>query len=278
MKKLLALALASILLFSTFSLISCNRKENNESGVSNYAETTTYDVKDSTGKVLGTLSYKAKGTDYAVVTGYQPRISGPHSVVIPEVFPGSERTVVEIGDEAFRACTSVTSIKLPETVEKIGDWAFYLCSSIYYMNIPANVASIGKGAFVGCNSLTIVKFAGEKPLLTEVGAYAFNACPYIESIALPEGVETIGEGAFFECGSLKTVTLPESVTSIGATAFAKCDALESIKLGGNISELGEYAFGTLITDNSEVLVYTEGTTTANTIQKVLNGEPETDGE
>lgn len=278
MKKLLSLALVAVLLFSMFSLISCNKEENNKSGVSNYAETTTYDVKDSTGKVLGTISYKAKGTDYAIVTGYQPRTSDPHSVVIPEVFPGSERTVVEIGDEAFRACTSVTSVNLPATVEKIGDWAFYLCSSIYQMDIPANVASIGKGAFVGCDALATVKFAEEKPLLTDVGAYAFNACPSIESIALPEGVEIIGDGAFFECEALKAVVLPESVTSIGATAFAKCDALESINLGGNISELGEYAFGTLITDNSEVLVYAEGTTTANTIQQVLNGEPETDGE
>ena len=273
MKKLLAAILVAILLFS---MISCNKKKDEESGVSNYAEATTYDIKDSTGKVLGTLSYKAKGTDYAIITGYQPRVSGPHSVVIPEVLPNSERTVVEIGEEAFRACTSVTSIKLPATVEKIGDWAFYLCSAMYQIDIPANVASIGKGAFVGCTSLTVVTFATEKPLLTEVGAYAFNACPALETITLPEGVETIGEAAFFECEALKTVVLPESVKSIGKTAFAGCSAIESITIGANVEELGEYAFGTLITDAPEVLVYAEGSTTANTIAGIDADEQPTE--
>ena len=278
MKKLLATLLSVLLICSVCSLVACNKKDDDiEGAITNYTETTTYDIKDASGKVLGTLSYKAKGTDYAIITGYTSRISGAHSLIIPEVLPGSERTVVEIGNEAFKDCASLSSVKLPETVEKIGNGAFNRCSSIYKINIPANVASIGMYAFAGCDSLTIVNFAQEKPLLTEIGNSAFNGCA-IESITIPEGVVSIGEGAFFECEQLKAVTLPESLTSIGKVAFAMCDALETVTLGSNIESLGKYALGTLATDKPEVLVYQAGSTTDETINNIVDEAPETDGE
>ena len=268
MKKLLAAVLCLILVCSVCSLAACSKKDDDiEGAITNYTETTTYDIKDKTGKVLGTLTYKAKGTDYAIITDYTPRISGPHSIIIPEILTGSERTVVEIGDEAFNACASLVSIKLPETVEKIGDWAFNGCASIYQMDIPANVVSIGKGAFVGCENLTLVNFAPEKPLLTTIDDYAFNGCA-IESITLPEGLESLGDGVFFECDALKTATLPESLTSIGKVAFAECEALETLTLGSNIESLGEYALGTLPTDKPEVLVYADDSTTDKTINDI----------
>lgn len=265
MKKLLAALLSLLIVCSVCSLAACSKKDDEiEGAITNYAETTTYDIRDASGKILGTLSYKAKGTDYAIITGYTPRISGPHSIVIPEVLSGSNRTVVEIGDKAFNACASVSSVKLPETVEKIGEWAFNGCTAIYQMNIPANVESIGKGAFVGCETLTIVNFAKEKSLLTEIGNYAFHGCA-IESITLPEGLETLGEGVFFECENLKTATLPNSLKSIGKVAFAECNAIETLTLGSSIESLGEYALGTLPSDKPEVLVYADGSTTDNTI-------------
>lgn len=263
MKKLLVALISAIMLFS---FAACGKEDDNKTGgVTNYNETTTYEVKDSEGKVLGTLTYKAQGTDYAVITKYTPRISGLHSVIIPEVLPVSERTVVGIGNEAFRACTSVTSVALPSTVEYIDDWAFYLCTSMHSIDIPENVSKIGKGAFVNCTSLSKINFLGEKPLITSIGAYSFNGCTALENVVIPEGVVALGDAAFFECDALKEVTLPSTVESVGKTAFAKCSAIERIQLGDNISEIGEYAFGTLITEKPEALIYTEGTTTDKTL-------------
>ncbi len=270
MKKLLAALLSLLLVCSVCSFVACSKEnEDIEGAITNYTETTTYDIKDTYGKVLGTLSYKAKGTDYAIITGYTPRVSGLHSITIPEVLPGSERTVVEIGDEAFSACTTLVSITLPNTVEAIGDWAFSLCSSMYQVKIPANVETIGKGAFVGCESLTVVNFASQKALLEEIGDYAFNGCSVLTTISLPEGLISLGEGVFFECSALKTVTLPETLTTVGRTAFASCDALETLNLGANIESVGEYAFGTLPSDKPEVLVYEAGSTTDKTINKTV---------
>lgn len=278
MKKLLAALLSLVLLCSVCSLVACSKEDEEIQGaITNYAETTTFDVKDSYGRILGTVSYKAKGTDYAIITGYAPRVSGQHSITIPEILPGSKRTVVEIGEEAFSACTALVSVTLPATVEAIDDWAFSLCTSLYQINLPANVETIGKGAFVGCESLTKVNFATEKPLLTEIGDYAFNGCSSLSSITLPEGLTVLGEGAFFECSALKTATLPETLTTVGRTAFAACDALETLTLGSNIESVGEYAFGTLVSDKPEVLVYQAGSTTDKTINKVVEEVPETNG-
>lgn len=260
MKKLLAAILATLLLFS---LVACNRKDDdNGSGISDYSEATTYQVKDAEGNLLGTISYKAKGTDYAIITGYNSETHRAHSVVIPEVLPGSERTVVEIGEGAFKSCTYVTSVALPETVEVIGDWAFADCSSIHSMTIPANVVSIGEGAFLGCDALTAVKFAQEKPLLETIGSTAFGKCSALVDVKLPEGVVSIGDGAFFDCSALNTVALPQSLKTIGSTAFAKCDAITSITLGDNVSELGEYALGDIPHD---ALTYNKDTATAKAI-------------
>lgn len=274
MKKLLAALLSLILVFSVCSLAACSKEDENlEGAITNYTETTTYDIKDASGKILGTIAYKAKGTDYAIITGYTPRVSGLHSIIIPEILPGSERTVVEIGDEAFSAATSLVSVTLPATVEAIGDWAFSLCTSMYQVNLPASVETIGKGAFVGCESLTNVNFATEKSLLTEIGDYAFNGCSSLADITLPEGLVVLGEGVFFECSALKTVSLPDSLTTVGRTAFAACDALETITLGANIESIGEYAFGTLASDKPEVLVYKAGSTTDKTINKIVDDTP-----
>ena len=61
-----------------------------------------------------------------------------------------------IGFGAFRGCTSLTSITIPNSVTSIGDEAFYACSSLTSVTIPNSVTSIGGGAFSGCSSLTSI--------------------------------------------------------------------------------------------------------------------------
>ena len=58
-----------------------------------------------------------------------------------------------IGNSAFRGCTSLASITLPEGLKSIGISAFQKCSGLTELTIPENVTSIGKYAFLNCSGL-----------------------------------------------------------------------------------------------------------------------------
>ena len=58
--------------------------------------------------------------------------------------------VRQIGDRAFTACFSLTSVTLPEGLTSIGDDAFVGCASLTSIALPDSLTSIGEGAFDGC--------------------------------------------------------------------------------------------------------------------------------
>ena len=110
--------------------------------------------------------------------------------------------VTSIGDYAFFACSSLTSITIPNSVTSIEYFAFYDCSSLTSVTIPNSVTSIGNSVFNGCSKLT--------------------------SITIPNSVTSIEYRAFSDCSSLTSITIPNSVTSIGNLAFSGCSSLTSV--------------------------------------------------
>lgn len=52
-----------------------------------------------------------------------------------------------IGDYAFRGCTSLTSVTIPEGVTEIGSSAFYDCACLTSVVIPQSVTEIAENAF-----------------------------------------------------------------------------------------------------------------------------------
>ena len=131
-------------------------------------------------------------------------------------------TVTSINAYAFRSCSSLTSIVIPNGVTSIHSNAFYRCFSLTSIIIPDSVTSIDVNAFISCYSLTSIVMPNG---VTSIGYSMFSACSALISIVIPNGVTSMGDSAFADCSSLTNIVIPNSVTSIGTTAFLSCYSL-----------------------------------------------------
>ena len=148
-------------------------------------------------------------------------------------------SVTSIGDDAFKECSSLTSITIPNGVTSIGGSAFSGCTGLTSIIIPDGVTSIGSSAFDGCSSLTSVTIPNS---VTSIGDDAFKECSRLTSITIPNGVTSIGGSAFKECSRLTSITIPNGVTSIGGSAFSGCIGLTSIIIPDGVTSIESSTF------------------------------------
>ena len=168
-------------------------------------------------------------------------------IVIPD-------SVTNIGEAAFSGCTSLKSVKIGNGVTSIGDYAFQSCRSLESVEIGVSVTNIGDRAFDRCSNL-------KKIYITDLGAwcnidfFSSESTPMVyadnlflngellpKDVVIPENATQICDYAFYGQEHIKSVTIPHSVTSIGYEAFSGCTSLESVKIGNGVTSIGEYAF------------------------------------
>ena len=184
------------------------------------------------------LKYKITSEDpkTAELTGYSTRPTGV--LEIPATANGY--SITSIGTDAFRMCSGLTSVIIPEGVTIIGNGAFGYCMNLASVSIPEGVTTIGDNAFFYCGSLASVNLPAG---VNSIGNLAFCYCTKLSSVNIPEGVTSIGESAFTGCSTLKEINIPTSVTSIGANAFESCKALKTVNIyAGALTSYGEETF------------------------------------
>ena len=152
--------------------------------------------------------------------------------------------VTAIGDDAFRECEMLISVKIPNGVVSIGECAFYRCPLLTSVVIPDSVTSIGSHAFCECECLT--------------------------TVSIPYGVPSIGEYTFAYCRSLTDITIPNSVTSVGYDAFNECDSLKTVYYNGTIAQWCEMDNDyNSIGNNVESIVLSDGTNVKKLTELVI---------
>ena len=169
--------------------------------------------------------------------------------------------VRKIRNHAFRSCTGLTSVTIPNSVTSIGDSAFRYCTGLTSVTIPNSVTSIGSYAFSECTGLTSMTIPDS---VTKIDAYVFNKCTSLVSITIPDSVTsmgtyvfaesaltsvTIGRGlatipanAFYNCTKLTDVIIPNNVTKIDANAFSNCKGLVNITIPNSVTSIGSGSF------------------------------------
>lgn len=151
-------------------------------------------------------------------------------VDIPETV--NNINVTGIAANAFRYCSSITSIIIPTTVTSIGEYAFCECISLTSINIPT-ITTIPVGCFKGCKSLESVDFNN----VTTIEDLAFAECSSFNMV-LPSTITSVGIRAFHHTG-ITNLSISENLSSIGDGAFCWCP-LESISIdSGNTNYIIE---------------------------------------
>ena len=119
------------------------------------------------------------------------------------------RTITEFNDDALTS---------------IGDCAFRMCTALTSIDLP-NVTSIGTDVFYYCSALTSVNI----PNVTSTSNNAFRMCAALMSIDLPNATELYGGSEFESCTALTSANIP-NVTRMYAKTFYNCTKLASVRL------------------------------------------------
>ena len=169
------------------------------------------------------LQYKLLSSDtYEVVDiGTATNVE---NLIIPSTYQG--KAVTSIGDYAFRDCTNLITVTIPDSVTNIEHGAFIRCSSLTKITIPDGVIDIMDSTFGGCSSLTEITIPDS---VTNIRNYAFSECSSLTEIIIPDSVTTIGPASFGNCTNLTSVTIGKGAGyQFSSSAFRGCTSLTNI--------------------------------------------------
>ena len=140
-----------------------------------------------------------------------------------------------IAAEAFKDCTSLTTITIPQTVTKLGVESFEN-AGLSTVNLPSNLKKISYGAFKECHNLTSIIIPDS---VVELESSNFADCENLTNVQFGKGLTCIDSSLFDRCASLSSVSIPTSITLIDMFAFAHCSSLTELDYEGTTEEWGQ---------------------------------------
>lgn len=185
-------------------------------------------------------------------------------IIIPTSFfyEGIIYSVTTIGEQAFRLCSRLYSIVIPDSVIKVEPKAFEGCFELSEVHINSieswcNIEFCGPYSNPLVNSweesyvrnITNLYIKGEfvteltiPGTITTIKDGTFEHYWNLTSVIIHEGVTTIGEYAFHSCHQLTSVIMPNSIVEIREGVFKGCSNLASITIPEGVTTISERAF------------------------------------
>lgn len=194
---------------------------------------------------------------YAVLTDCDTAVT---AVAIPAEVGGYP--VTQIAPAAFRGCSEITELVIPEYITKICDDAFDDCTKLEKLILNGNAElpfdydwnwqqhDTFEDLVDGCHVLKTVELTTDSDTIRTYHGAVYTAdgktlLYYPEAaeeyIFLP-GVEELSTGSMESC-QMETLTLPDTITEIGKLAFASCSNLTHIDLPSSLELIQDNAFG-----------------------------------
>lgn len=217
------------------------------------AQTMSGNVLTSWGDATGAIRIPDEVTEIAANCFYTPGEEDPYGGYPSDPVSNTNITsvdlnrVTKIGENAFRGCTGIKTIKAPK-LESVGSHSFEGCTALEALDLPM-IKTIGEKAFENAKALTSLSLG--KSLESIVGN-PFQNSTSLTSLTLEDGCAKYlaAEGALISradgvlrvlAGGVQKVTLGEECKAIGDNAIFGCGALERLELP-YAKEIGTGAF------------------------------------
>ena len=185
------------------------------------------------------ICYRRNGNELTVVSKAERDNTYRGNITIPShvTIDGVDCTVTAIGNSAFKNCTSLRAITLPETVKRIDKYAFKGCKALTTVTLPAGLEYIGLSAFHDCTRIQALNLGSG---LKHISSYAFFNCRGLKQLNIPHTMESIDREAFLVCLDLNTLTI--DMECVPDWSFYTCTSLRTVKLGKHVKTVGTGAF------------------------------------
>ena len=186
--------------FADFSIYSSSTDKTTEKTYTFYAEaggTISFKFSSDLGNIIwSTIEFNGDKTNYPYHSGMKTHNIDITTTGIQTLVFGTKTTMsgnpvtLKVSDfivdlnadveflvtgikEAFKNCTGLKSIEIPNSVTNIDYMAFYGCTGLKSIKMPDNLTAIGSNAFTNCSGLTSIKMPDN---LTAIGHGAFSGC------------------------------------------------------------------------------------------------------
>lgn len=218
-------------------------------------------VSSALAQTEGDFSYSITNGE-AKITAYT---GGAHNLVLPDTLGGCPVTaigvcafrgcttlekvvipdgVTRICSNAFQFCTSLAQLVIPESVTRIDTHAFYACASLKQLSLHDSISSIHSLAFYGCSALRLCNPDSLTAyVLTDFG-YSFTH-PEYPWLSLKAFEDAAGHRTFTIADCEKnaaSVSFPDRITAIESYAFFGCDRITELVIPDGVTEIAQSAF------------------------------------